>query len=242
MSTVSPASLLHWPRTLFARLALILVVGLALAQTFSFLLTMRERDDSMTHMMVGYVEREVASSVALLDHLPPDERAAWLPRLARRSYTFILGPGETGAPLDAALSERFARSIGEGIGKRYPLTVNAVPGDKERFQVHLRLSDGSPLTIDMRPMVGTPLSGWLPLVLVLQLIVLGGCCWLAVRLRCSFASTAPSPSRSASRCWSPGCRWAPETFGYPLLKLTISQVAPILPFLFLVLILSLSKG
>ena len=28
-----------------------------------------------------------------------------------------------------------------------------------------------------------------------------------------------------------------ETFGYPLLKLTISQVAPILPYLFLVLIL-----
>ncbi|SAK47742.1 integral membrane sensor signal transduction histidine kinase [Caballeronia pedi] len=182
MSTVSPASLLHWPRTLFARLALILVVGLALAQTFSFLLTMRERDDSMTNVMMGYVEREVASSVALLDHLPADERAQWLPRLARRSYTFILGPGETGAPLDAALSERFARSIGEGIGKRYPLTVNAVPGDKERFQVHLRLSDGSPLTIDMRPMVGTPLSSWLPLVLVLQLIVLGACCWLAVRL------------------------------------------------------------
>ena len=29
----------------------------------------------------------------------------------------------------------------------------------------------------------------------------------------------------------------PETFGYPVLKLTISQVAPILPYLFLVLIL-----
>ena len=29
----------------------------------------------------------------------------------------------------------------------------------------------------------------------------------------------------------------PASFGYPLLKLTISQVAPILPFLFLVLIL-----
>ncbi|SAK92634.1 integral membrane sensor signal transduction histidine kinase [Caballeronia temeraria] len=183
MSTVSSTSLLHWPRTLFARLALILVVGLALAQTFSFLLTMHERDDSMTHMMMGYVEREVASSVALLDHLPPDERAQWLPRLARRSYTFILGPGDaTGAPLDAALSERFAHSIGEGIGKRYPLTVNAVPGGKERFQVHLKLSDGSPLTIDMRPVVGMPLSGWLPLVLVLQLVVLGACCWLAVRL------------------------------------------------------------
>ena len=29
----------------------------------------------------------------------------------------------------------------------------------------------------------------------------------------------------------------PETFGYPLLKLKLSQVAPILPYLFLVLIL-----
>ncbi|SAL26848.1 integral membrane sensor signal transduction histidine kinase [Caballeronia cordobensis] len=183
LSPLSPRSMLHWPRTLFARLALILVVGLALAQTFSFLLTMHERDESMTNVMVGYVEREVASSVALLDHLPPAERAAWLPRLARRSYEFILGPGETnGTVPDAALSERFARSIGDGIGKRYPLTVNAVPGHKERFQVHLKLSDGSPLTIDMRPMVGTPLSAWLPLVLVLQLIVLGACCWLAVRL------------------------------------------------------------
>jgi signal transduction histidine kinase len=182
MSTLSTPSLLRWPRTLFARLALILVVGLALAQTFSFLLTMRERDDSMTNVMMGYVEREVASSVALLDHLPANERAEWLPRLARRSYVFILGPGVTGEPPDAKLSERFAKSIGEGIGRRYPLTVNAVPGDRERFQVHLKLSDGSPLTIDMRPMVGAPMSGWLPLVLTLQLVVLGACCWLAVRL------------------------------------------------------------
>ncbi|GAA4422368.1 branched-chain amino acid ABC transporter permease [Acidovorax lacteus] len=34
-----------------------------------------------------------------------------------------------------------------------------------------------------------------------------------------------------------GMAVTPETFGYPLLKLTIAQVAPILPFLFLVLIL-----
>ena len=84
-------SLLHWPRTLFARLALILFVGLALAQTMSFWLTMTERDQTMTNVMMGYIEREVASSVALLDHLPPDQRAQWLPRLARRSYEFILG-------------------------------------------------------------------------------------------------------------------------------------------------------
>ena len=179
---MNPHALLHWPRTLFARLALILFVGLAVAQSMSFWLTMTERDQSMTNVMMGYIEREVVSSVALLDLLPPGERAAWLPRLARRSYSFILGPGEGGAPPDAQLSARVAESIESGVGKRYPVTVNALPGDTEHLQAHLRLSDGSPLTIDMRPMPGTPLSGWLPLVLVLQLAVLAACCWLAVRI------------------------------------------------------------
>jgi signal transduction histidine kinase len=175
-------SWLRWPRTLFARLALILFVGLALAQTLSFWLTLTERDQTMTNVMMGYIEREVSSSVALLDHLPPNEREQWLPRLARRSYEFILGPGVAGGPVDARLSARVAQSIADGIGTRYPLTVNAVPGDNERLQVHLRLSDGSPLTIDMRPMSGAPLSRWLLLVLALQLAVLVACCWLAVRL------------------------------------------------------------
>jgi signal transduction histidine kinase len=87
-----------------------------------------------------------------------------------------------GAAPDAALSARVAQSIADGIGKRYPLTVNAVPGQPERLQVHLRLSDGSPLTIDYQPMAGAPLSPWLAVVLVLQLIVLAACCWLAVRV------------------------------------------------------------
>ncbi|HKT63573.1 MAG TPA: ATP-binding protein, partial [Burkholderia sp.] len=166
----------------FARLALILCVGLALAQTLSFWLTVTERDQATTNLMMGYIEREVASSVALLDHLPPEQRAAWLPRLARRSYTFILGPGETGTPPEARLSARVERSISDGIGGDYPLTANAIPGDREHLQVHLRLTDGSPLTIDIRPMSTVPLSGWLPYVLALQLAVLAACCWLAVRL------------------------------------------------------------
>jgi signal transduction histidine kinase len=175
-------SLLHWPRTLFARLALILVVGLALTQALSVWLTMTERDQAMTKVMMGYIEREVTSSVALLDHLPAAERAQWLPRLARRTYSFALGPGIAGAPPDVELSERVAQSISDGIGKRYPLTVNAVPGAPERLQVHLKLSDGIPLTIDYRPVPGDPLSRWLALVLVVQLAVLAACCWLAVRV------------------------------------------------------------
>jgi signal transduction histidine kinase len=179
---VKPLPLLRWPRTLFVRLALILCVGMALAQTLSFWLTMTERNQATINMMMGNIEREVASSVALLDRVPAAERPEWLPRLARRNYTFILGPGIAGAPPDARLSARVAASIADGIGATYPLTANAIPGEREHFQVHLRLHDGMPLTIDVQPISGIPLSPWLPLVLALQLAVLAACCWLAVRL------------------------------------------------------------
>ena len=42
---------------------------------------------------------------------------------------------------------------------------------------------------------------------------------------------------AATLLQSAGITVTPESFGYPLLSLTISQVAPILPYLFLVLIL-----
>jgi len=171
-----------WPQSLVARVVLILVVALACSQTLAFWLTRMERDKATTDIMMGYIEREVVSSVALLDNLPPEKRAEWLPRLARRSYDFILGPGITGAPPDKQLSAMIARYIADGIGKSYPLTANAVPGSRERLQVHLQLSDGSPLTIDIRPMHGAPLSDWLPVLLGVQLLVLALCFWFAVRI------------------------------------------------------------
>lgn len=180
--TGRPRPRIGLPRTLFARITLILCVGLALAQGASFWLTATERDSATVDVMMGYVEREVATSVALLDHLAPNEREAWLPLLARRSYHFILGPGEPGAPLDARLSERMAHSIEAGIGRSYPVTVNAIPGSREHLQVHLKLTDGTPLTIDVFPMSSIPISPWLPLLLVVQLAALAACSWLAVRL------------------------------------------------------------
>jgi signal transduction histidine kinase len=167
---------------LYARLILIFFLGLAATQFLSFSLTLYERDDAAATMMVGYIEREVASSVALLDHLPANERAQWLPRLARRSYSFILGSGAPGSPADTSVSTAVTASIAAGLDGRYPTTVNAVAGNPEHLQVHLQLSDGSPLTINLRPMPTIPLSRWLPLVLLGQLIVLGACCWLAVRI------------------------------------------------------------
>eukprot|EP01032_Pedospumella_encystans_P032668 gene32668-biopygen26940 len=49
---------------------------------------------------------------------------------------------------DGVTIREVAAVAGVGIGTFYALTANAVPGDRERLQVHLRLSDGSPLTID----------------------------------------------------------------------------------------------
>jgi signal transduction histidine kinase len=170
-----------WPHTLFARLTLILFAGLVLAYALSFTLIIYERGKATTSLMVGFMEQDVASSVALLDRLPANEREAWLPRLERRSYGFMLGPGASGVAPDAHLSTLLATSIEQAIGKRYQLTANAIPGMREQLQVHLHLSDGAPLTIDLRPRI-MPVSPWLIPLLLLQLAMLAAISWLCVRL------------------------------------------------------------
>jgi len=170
-----------WPRSLFTRLTLILFVGLGVAHALSYWLIMHERREATTGLMLGYLEQDVASSVALLDRLPAAERAAWLPRLERRTYSFSLDHGLPGHTPDSKLSNRIAASFVEAIGKQYRVTANAVPGQRDRVQAHVELSDGSPLTIDMRP-AGLPISPWLPIVLLLQLALLAGFTWIGVRL------------------------------------------------------------
>jgi hypothetical protein len=133
----------RWPRTLFARLTLILFIGLAAAHAMSYWLIISERREATTNLMLGYLEQDVASSVALLDHLPAGERAAWLPRLERRSYTFSLGSGDAGHAPDSELSKRVAASFVRSIGKRYPVTASAVPGHPNRVQALVTLGDGT---------------------------------------------------------------------------------------------------
>jgi hypothetical protein len=52
---------------------------------------MIERMHSARTVMLGNLENDVATSVAILDRLPASERAAWLPRLERGNYRYILG-------------------------------------------------------------------------------------------------------------------------------------------------------
>ncbi|WP_025660041.1 HAMP domain-containing sensor histidine kinase [Rhizobium sp. IBUN] len=170
-----------WPRTLGARLFLILLAGLAVAHAMSFTVLFFERYTAARSVMFNTLENDVSTSIAILDRLPPDERADWLDRLDRGSYRFVLGPGLPGKPALDARGTEFAAKVRAAIGPKFPITVETIPGPNFRLQAHLALSDGTPLTIDVNPAGIMPLADWLPYVLAAQLALLVLCSWFAVR-------------------------------------------------------------
>ncbi|MFL1526686.1 ATP-binding protein [Pseudomonas sp. O230] len=170
---------LRWPRTLASRLSLIFLIGLILAQALSFGAQYYERYESAKNTMLGNLETDVSTSIAILDRLPAEERTSWLQQLDRRNYRYLLDEGSPGTAMsDTPIA---VTSIKDAIGKDYPMTVTDIPGPIKHFQVHLKLADGSPVTIDVRPSM-VPLSPWLPIVLLGQLLLMILCTWLAVRI------------------------------------------------------------
>jgi signal transduction histidine kinase len=169
-----------WPRTLASRLSLIFLVSLVLAHGLSFGLQFYERYESAMTTMLGNMERDLSTTVAVLERLPANERQAWLPRFEHPTYGYLLGAGETGTPVDMDKAPMSVHSMQESLGHEYTLTFNNIVDSRPHYQAHLTLKDGSPLTIDVRPQI-TPLSPWLPLLLIGQLVLLFVCTWLAVR-------------------------------------------------------------
>jgi signal transduction histidine kinase len=169
-----------WPRTLGSRLFLIFLAGLTIAHALSFSVLFLERYITAETMMLGMLEKDVATSIAILDRLPANERQDWIPLLDRRNYRYILGPGLAGTTEVSGRGAEIAATIQEAIRGRFPVGVESMQGGN-RLQAHLRLSDGNPLTIDVNPSI-MPLAQWLPYVLVTQLLLLILCSWFAVRL------------------------------------------------------------
>jgi signal transduction histidine kinase len=173
---------LQWPRTLASRLWLVFLVGLILAQSLTFAAQYYERYQSTKTAMLGNFEHDTATSIAILDRLPADERLAWTKRLQRRNYDYLLREHDPGIALVSNdLAATAAQSLQVALGRNYDLTFVQIPGPQQHFQAQVRLADGSPVTIDVRPSV-RPLSPWLPFVLFGQLVLLIGCTWLAVRI------------------------------------------------------------
>lgn len=162
-------------------------------------------------MLLGNLEKDVTTAVALLDRLPADERADWVGQLDRRTYRYTLGPGLPGVSGVAGLGAEMADTIRKAVGDRFPVTVQSIPGAGQRLQAHLTLSDGAPLTIDIYPTT-MPLAKWLPYVLMAQLILLILCSWFAVRLairplvNLANAADALDPNKNAPRLSESGPR------------------------------------
>ncbi|QFY61054.1 HAMP domain-containing histidine kinase [Rhizobium grahamii] len=182
MSSRGAVSLVgFWPRTLRSRLFIILLAGLAVAYGLSFSVLYTERSMSAKAVMLGTLESDVATSIAVLDRLPADERAALVDRLGRGNYQFVLGPGIAGVPDTSSRGAEIAAKIEDAAGSRFPIRMEKIPGDVTRLQAHLTLSDGNPLTIDITPRGVMPIAQWLPYVFGIQMLLVVLCAWLAVR-------------------------------------------------------------
>lgn len=169
-----------WPGSLFGRILLVLALGLALAHALTFVLAVTERSMAMRGAMVAYLASDVASSVAVLERLPADERGQWLARLSRRNYRFALAEPVQAPPDASALGRSVARAVADALppGRAVQVVDPGVPGTELRLQ--LRLADGMPLAVDMdEPRL--QVSPWVLAALVLQLALLAGLCAWAVR-------------------------------------------------------------
>ncbi|HEY2255462.1 MAG TPA: ATP-binding protein, partial [Variovorax sp.] len=191
-----------WPRSLFGRVALVVFAGLALAHALTFWALLRERGELSQDMMQAYLGRDVASAVAILERVPPAERAAWLPRLARRNYSYALGPAPNALPANDALAQRLARSVADEVGAAQvdAMLRSAAPDTAATLYLPLRLSDGTLLTLQLLP-PGTMISATAVLLLLLQLALLAAATWWGVRLavrplgRLARAADALTPGR-----------------------------------------------
>jgi len=169
------------PGSMASRLYLIIFAGLMLAHGLSFGLLFMERYQSSTAVMFNTLEHDVGTSVAILDRLPAAERPAWLHRVERDNYHYILGSGQPGNPAMSDRARTVVQLITKEVGPGYQVHAETVSLKPERYQVHFTLHDGSPLTLEITPRM-VPVASWLPFVFVLQIALLLLCTWFAVRL------------------------------------------------------------
>lgn len=169
------------PRSLFAQVTLLIVIGLAVAQALTFTAIRYERGEAMKDLMMTGIERDIASSVAILDRLPAAERESWLARLERRNYRFALGGTAQGVPPQSAALRQFGDTIVQAMQPFRTVKVAQAEGQREALQIQVKLSDGSDLLVHARR-VDMPVRPWVLWVLALELAVLALCAWQAVRL------------------------------------------------------------
>lgn len=176
--------LLHlWPRTLFHRLVLILFSSLIAGHMLNFWLILHERAHAAEITMAANLANNVATSVALLERIPPDERATWLGQLQHGSYRYVLGTWPERGTIPSQQSRDWTAPVASALGPRYAVTASAPLNttDPMQLRIHLQLTDGTPLTVELFPFHASH-SMWVPVILGVQLILLAIFTIVAVRL------------------------------------------------------------
>ena len=82
-----------WPDSLFGRLAMILFSGLVAAHVLAFVLIVLDRMAIEDELGNKFAAVDIADAVAILDYVKPEERPAWLDRLSRLHYRYVLRDG-----------------------------------------------------------------------------------------------------------------------------------------------------
>jgi signal transduction histidine kinase len=166
-----------WPDSLFRRLAIILFAGLLAAHVLSFSLVALNVFGPSSEVSDGYFMRYISTAVAILDRVKPEERSAWLERLSRPTYRYVLGDG---GEIDASPPERRQGNLARlraMLGAEHD--ANSLKRPQWGFLIHLK--DGSPLMLE--PVARrTVISPWLPAALAVQLCLLAFFTWVAVKL------------------------------------------------------------
>jgi signal transduction histidine kinase len=171
-----------WPDSLFRRLAIILFAGLLATHVLSFALVALNVFGPSDESSDDYFMRSVAMAVATLDRVEPEERPAWLERLAQTTFRYVPKDGgevyQPPKPRGEVFLAALRAELGAGHDANY---VYLDPPQRSKRGMLIHLKDGSPLTIEYlrrRPLV----SPWFPAALAVQLCLLAFFTWIAVKL------------------------------------------------------------
>jgi len=171
-----------WPASLFGRLALILFSGLVAAHVLAFGLLVLDRIAIEDEWGSKFAAVDIADAVAILDYVPPEERPVWLDRISRPHYRYFLRDGgelETETPKRRQANiARLRAALGPDHDANF---VYFDPPQRLRRGILMHLKDGSPLTLEIY-WPGPIISHWLPAALAVQLCIIAGFVWLAVKL------------------------------------------------------------
>ena len=160
-----------WPDSLFGRLAIILFSGLVVAHVMAFVLIAFDRLAIEDERGSKFAAGDIADAVAILDYVAPEERPAWLDRISRLHWRYVLGDeGEIAHPSSRRLQANIARlraALGPGHSANF---VYFDPPTQLRRGIRIHLQDGSPLTLAIFP-PREIISPWLPAALAVQLCI-----------------------------------------------------------------------